>query len=425
MIPNYNQDDEQQQMVEEAAKWKVKQTALKKLGSLGKKGGKLAAQVIVKSMLAVTKAIIGALASIGIPYALIIIGVLLLLFFVYLGTSILFSNDESYQMPEQQKQQLIGWMEEEIAMFHLDQTALERLIGMIESDNKTLENWMEDNAVTDEQLLRFLIELLADNTVDLDKPEQIPFRVPEQLIISALQIYDSTKHGKTQIEAAEIMADTLRPLFEYTTVQGYTKTTITTCIEGKCETETETIPYTLNLLTRVDAWNQIVTGIITPIENSDEFTTQKTVHKETTNLIGEIEIKEVEQITTVQTFVQGYNYEQIIDEDYTYYDRVFSEPPFDYGQQDKFMVEAVYQATGGDIGYSEWLTGGAFVEFDGTIIPGSGIPADFMQYYLEAEKIYKVNWYYIAALHYVETGFSTHPTMISSAGAEGHLQVRP
>ncbi|MFD6903493.1 lysozyme family protein, partial [Streptomyces diastaticus] len=63
--------------------------------------------------------------------------------------------------------------------------------------------------------------------------------------------------------------------------------------------------------------------------------------------------------------------------------------------------------------------------FNGTVTPGAGIPPEYMQYYLAAEKIYKVDWYYLAAFHSVETQFSTHPTMISSVGAEGHLQVRP
>ena len=41
---------------------------------------------------------------------------------------------------------------------------------------------------------------------------------------------------------------------------------------------------------------------------------------------------------------------------------------------------------------------------------GSGIPARFVPFYREAERVFKVNWLVLAALHKTETGFSTHPS---------------
>ncbi|MGN8844766.1 NlpC/P60 family protein [Niallia sp. HCP3S3_B10] len=53
------------------------------------------------------------------------------------------------------------------------------------------------------------------------------------------------------------------------------------------------------------------------------------------------------------------------------------------------------------------------------------IPSQYMKYYLYGEKEYGVPWYYLAAIHSVETGFSTSPTMTSSVGAIGSMQFMP
>ncbi|MFD5853790.1 hypothetical protein ACFWGC_27020 [Cytobacillus pseudoceanisediminis] len=55
----------------------------------------------------------------------------------------------------------------------------------------------------------------------------------------------------------------------------------------------------------------------------------------------------------------------------------------------------------------------------------NGVPAEYVNYYKTSGNKYGVDWYILAAIHSVETTFSTHTTMISSAGAIGHMQVRP
>lgn len=50
------------------------------------------------------------------------------------------------------------------------------------------------------------------------------------------------------------------------------------------------------------------------------------------------------------------------------------------------------------------------------------IPQEYMEIYKAAEEKYKVGWNYIAAIHYIETKFSTIETMVSSVGAIGHFQ---
>lgn len=409
-----NQESEKSQLVE-IAKEKAKRVAVKKVKQLGRKAGKAAAKLAINATVAVTKAIVGVLASIGLPYILIAFGGVLLLFFVYLGITITLSNDESFQISEAQKADIIEVLE-------LSDPDLKLLD--IESAYQSVR---EFDGIPDDALKRFFIELLGDRTVDMNESDQIPFRVPDALIISALQIYDSTRHGKTDLEAAQVMAQALKPIFQYETLEGSVKTTTVTCLDGDCTTTTETKPYTVKLLVKVEAWNMTLTGIIEPlVTEGPPVSTTETVYEEKTNLFtGETTVAEVTKITTVQTTVKGFKYKQNREEDYSHFDRVLSSPPFDYGQKDRFMVEAIYQATGGVIRYTEWLNGDSFSDFSGSVTPGAGIPPEFMKFYLEAEKIYNVNWYYLASLHYTETAFSTHPTMISSSGAEGHTQFMP
>lgn len=55
----------------------------------------------------------------------------------------------------------------------------------------------------------------------------------------------------------------------------------------------------------------------------------------------------------------------------------------------------------------------------------NGVPAEYVNYYKTSGNKYGVDWYILAAIHSVETTFSTHTTMISSAGAIGHMQFMP
>ena len=51
-----------------------------------------------------------------------------------------------------------------------------------------------------------------------------------------------------------------------------------------------------------------------------------------------------------------------------------------------------------------------------------GVPEEYLPYYVSAGNKYGVDWYVLAAIHATETSYSTHPTMISSANAVGHMQ---
>lgn len=53
------------------------------------------------------------------------------------------------------------------------------------------------------------------------------------------------------------------------------------------------------------------------------------------------------------------------------------------------------------------------------------IPEQFVPLYQEAEEEFNVPWELLAALHRVETIFSTMDPLLSHAGAEGHFQFMP
>jgi NlpC/P60 family/Transglycosylase SLT domain len=151
--------------------------------------------------------------------------------------------------------------------------------------------------------------------------------------------------------------------------------------------------------------------------------------KKTVKEIVERKVK-VEKITWTRK--QYFTSSQSSTSDYAKLDSILNS--FGLGIEDKKLIEANYLFTGGTIAYTEWLGyatgnwgGGAIggIGYSGNIIPGAGVPPQFMPFYLGAEQVYGVHWYVLAAIHFVETTFSSSPHMISSAGAIGPMQFLP
>ncbi|WP_239254853.1 lytic transglycosylase domain-containing protein [Listeria ilorinensis] len=55
----------------------------------------------------------------------------------------------------------------------------------------------------------------------------------------------------------------------------------------------------------------------------------------------------------------------------------------------------------------------------------TSIPADYIPIYQKAAEQYQISWFLLAAVHRVETKFSTAEPMISKAGAIGPMQFMP
>lgn len=69
------------------------------------------------------------------------------------------------------------------------------------------------------------------------------------------------------------------------------------------------------------------------------------------------------------------------------------------------------------------------IELGGSVpkmtIKGHSSTNQYIEIYKAAAERYKIDWTILAAIHEKETNFSTHETMISSAGAIGHMQFMP
>ncbi|AQQ55320.1 peptidoglycan DD-metalloendopeptidase family protein [Planococcus lenghuensis] len=387
----------EKQQNEQSAGGKAVKTAGKKLAKRAAKkalkkaatkaGAKAAAKVALKTGLSlIGKAVAGLVGFVGGPFIIGALIVLAALILIFVAVALLFS---------------IGVEEE------LNEEAYE---------------------------LKQYIAAAADSTVDMSKPEQIPYKVPPALIIVAMELYDVETGEMTEKETVDIVANALKPEFTYSTRQGSIETKQTVCREDEgCKTTESTTPFEIDVFESVQAWDRSLVNTYEPYFT--EWVTTTRVHYEQVKepkrdefgkiIPGQFVYRDIKVTTKTKTRAETFVSDTIETMDYSHYDMVLSGEPFNYGQQDKLFVEALYAVTGGEIHYKEWLTGNSLIGFNGTVTPGSSVPSQYMEIYLAAEKAYRVDWYYIAAIHYVETGFSTHPTMISSVGAEGHTQFMP
>lgn len=385
-----NHEEQQRDPVEERVRGAAKQAASKTAKKLGKKAlkkvgsqvvKKLAVKALMSAFAVLMKVLLAILAFVGVPTLLIIAGVAILAFLVILATNMLFTNGPD----------------------GLDRDARD----------------FQEYVIT-----------LTENSIDNSKPEQWEYKVPAELVFAAMQIYEASEKDVSSKEAARIIVDALSPTFTYSKEEGHIENMTTTCIEGTCTTVKEDIPFKMNILTSVESWDRQSTTTIQPhITEWQVNTTYQTRYRYEAAIDDEGNPYSKRISYTVQTTHQSRSHTvvpaDVVVEDYGYFDMVLSESPFNYKENDKKMVEAMYAMTGNHINYSVWLDGNSLIGFDGYVVPGSSVPTEYMKYYLEAEKKYKVDWYYIAAIHFIETAFSTHPTMISSVGAEGHVQFMP
>lgn len=220
----------------------------------------------------------------------------------------------------------------------------------------------------------------------------------------------------------------------------YKRETYTTTVK---EERTKSVPIKEKRIKLISEWPFIVTEWYTVWEEETytvdvpttmccaavPYTAYKDVEIPVTETIIEEHTREIEVVSITATRHQKYNVETDEQEDYSNFDNLLNS--IGYAQADKLLVDANYSFVDGESNYSDWLTqndsafNNNFNGFNGTIIPGESIIPEYMEYYRNAEKEYGVDWYILASIHYHETAFSTHPTMISSVGAIGHMQFMP
>src|SRR5690606_11782307 len=206
MNPMHEQPNQESVVRKKAAAVAKKQ--LKKAGKkVLKKMGKAAVKALVHLGAAAFKTLLATLAGIGAPYLLIIIGVILALILIFVAVSLLFSFGT------------------------------------------------EESLGPDAYELQQYIQAAADSTVDPSKPEQLPYKVPPELIISAMQLYEA-KSEKDSKEVVDIFVEALKPIFVYSTREGYVESEQTTCTDGSCSTVKTKTPFTIEVFESVEAWDR-------------------------------------------------------------------------------------------------------------------------------------------------------------------------
>ncbi|MFA9558406.1 peptidoglycan DD-metalloendopeptidase family protein [Evansella sp. AB-rgal1] len=318
----------------------------------------------------------------------------------------------------------------------------------------------------------------ADKTVNMSLAEEVPYRVPEILLtsVSLVKLLQSEKDYDYTIISET--ASALAPHFERETFNAYTEKQVIVEDEelGIDEGEIIRTDNYVDMLTFVDAWNEWMDITyeekLTQWNYQVEHTTRTMVQEvayswyeeevisyssEPVNYLlpnpidsngvpvydrvlkhgtKEIEVEYKVKITTKTREKRIIETNRNHEEDYSRLDNILNS--FGYGSEDKMFIDGQYQFANEESGnkypvmnylhwmemrgIGDWRPGNGFI---GTIIPGEGVPIEYMPYYQEAGETYGVNWYTLAAIHYHETSFSTHPTMISNVGAVGHYQFMP
>lgn len=367
-LDNQQQNEQQNPSLGKAIAKKAGQKATKKVASkLIKKLGKKALLVAGKAVLAALKALAAAALSISLPVLGVIFGVLLVLLLIYIVVMLIFTYD---------------------------------------GDSLTGK---------DAEMREYIIQTAA-NTIDADHPieSQYPeYAVPYELIVAALQILDSEKNEGYNKGDVDDVAELLAPEFHYKTVELEKETKRKKCKkDGGCSWKTSTSYFDVEVIDYVETWDSYIEFDYEVKWGSwEKISSKKKVREQYT--ISNVESTEL---------------------NYTKFEEAMEIDPLKYNTNDKYMVEVLYAVTGKPITYREWKEGsagfgggfgGGFGNFNGTLLPGSTIPSEYFPIYVAAANKYNVFWSYVAAIHYVETKFSTIDPMISWVGAEGHTQQMP
>jgi murein DD-endopeptidase MepM/ murein hydrolase activator NlpD len=374
-----NEPKQEESQIAKQAK-RMSKNALKKVGKkIGKKVAKAVMKAAIKGAMALGKALLALLSGVSIPVLVVLVS----LFFLV------------------------------IISFAISSFALG-------GDGKGLDGTLK--------VLNTYIVQESNSTIDSKKPDQLPYRVPEGLIAAVVQIDGIQKGDEDDKAIIHKFTQALKPDFVYENFDEWTETETTICKEGECKKSTSKVKKSVPYLTSIIAWNGKTTTSYesstseweTTVTNSTEEKTEtdkdengKPITKQT-----KIPVK-----TTTKTRYQSFVGDATYEEDYSKFDEQLT--GLGLKEKDKKLVEAIYETNGGTIHYTEWLNGFGGIFFDGVVTPGSSVPAQYMPIYLAAEKKYKVHWYVLAAIHFVETGFSTTPVMVSGVGAEGHAQFMP
>ncbi|MCK6259523.1 peptidoglycan DD-metalloendopeptidase family protein [Fictibacillus sp. KIGAM418] len=386
-LPASHPPKQEKSVVRSVAEQQAKKAASKVGRKILKKAGKVAAKVIKQVALKLVqltgKLLVSILGGLGVPF-LVIIGIILVLALVIMGVSAYSetTGDENIQ-PHKLSKEVYEYIQKKV-----------------------------------------------DGSVDLNDPLQMAYKVPPAIIAATIQFEMMNGKGDDYKKTVDKMVEALKPEFNYQTFEEWTETKVKTCEYNQCITTSSKKKHKVSKLTDVTAWNGEQTITYKGKVSTWKKSTKETNTKETPS---EKDSNTPTSMVTTSTRTKKYSKEsETFDIDFTKLDTFLTSIGAE--EADKKMVEFMYQfSTKLPLGFADWLdngSGGAGFSmgnygFDGTVIPGAGVPPQYMPIYRAAEKRFGVDWYTLAAEHYVETTFSTDHMMVSPVGAEGHFQFMP
>ncbi|WP_231618455.1 lytic transglycosylase domain-containing protein [Fictibacillus sp. 23RED33] len=87
-------------------------------------------------------------------------------------------------------------------------------------------------------------------------------------------------------------------------------------------------------------------------------------------------------------------------------------------------LQAIEFTTGGSV-EPEQASQNVFSFVPVKMLPGEAAPKEYIPLYKAAGERYGVDWFVLASIHKIETSYSRIPLMVSSVGAQGHMQFMP
>ncbi|MBU8908095.1 transglycosylase SLT domain-containing protein [Desertibacillus haloalkaliphilus] len=366
MAIHENQD--QKSEARKAAEHHAKQLAQKKGRSLLKKGIKVGVKAIAKAtatlVAALTKLLVSTLALVGLPTLIIVIGIVILLILLMLISSMLFGTGTD-----------------------------------LEGEDQELYEYMVDQ---------------LNSTVDLNKTEQVRYRIPEELVASTIQVDALTDLGNDPRGLIQELSKELAPEFTYRKYNEYTESQT-----RRCRTRTNDDGSTR----RSCSWSSTT--------RTDNYV-DKLVHVNSWNGTSDIEytgrVSDWKRNGNKRTRKKTYSISKYDrKEDFTKFDNILNARGYEYN--DKSLLEGFYEDTvnmnGGSkrLGYIDWLdqqTGW----FDGGYWDTStGGYCEFKPIIDQASDEHGVEPELIAGIIQKESTFN--PNAISHVGAMGLMQLMP
>ena len=370
MIPQRQNEDQSvaKQIAKEQAKRLAKKQGKKLLKAFWKKAGKAAVSAIAKALLAILKAILVLLGGVSVPVLITIIA-----FLVVIVAFMVLSN---FHVADNGA--------------HLNSLDKGLYEYMLEKSKSTYEEKVE---IVPPSKPYFVEKALGKGYQIVDKgltrEDTSPYITPVQTLTAVLQVYATIRDSTTfeQKTLIKELVEELQPKFEFKRFTNYK-------VSGS-----KIYVSRVDKISKVTYWNAILTkkyerdisdNAATFIVTSSEHTIDYTILNDFLNFEG-------------------------------------------FSDKDKVLTETFFEmASGHGMGYTKWLAENGLInpsEYKnvygygggGGFLPDVGVPPQYYELYKKAEAIYHVPWYYIAAIHFVETRFSTN-LHTSSAGAIGHTQ---